>query len=331
MAIEIRKLGSGPVMTSSMGLGCMGMSEFYGAADEAESIQVIHRSIDLGINFLDTSDMYGPYLNEILLGKALAGKRHQVTLATKFGIIRDASKPMDRGVNGSPEYVRYSCEHSLKRLKTDVIDLYYVHRIDPAIPIEDTVGTMADLIKEGKIRAIGLSEASVATIRRAHAVHPVSALQMEYSLWTRDPESGFLDACRELGIGFVAYSPLGRGFLTGTINSFDDLAADDWRRNNPRFQPGNFEKNILLTEKIRALAQTKNCTAAQLALAWVMTQGKDIFPIPGTKKLKYLVENAAAASITFTDLELTELELLAPPGVASGMRYTESGMQAINK
>jgi aryl-alcohol dehydrogenase-like predicted oxidoreductase len=331
MAIEIRKLGTVGLETSALGLGCMGMSEFYGAADESESIKVIHRAIDLGVTFLDTSDMYGPYLNETLLGKALEGKRQQVTLATKFGIIRNPARPMDRGVNGSPEYVRFSCEHSLKRLKTDVIDLYYVHRIDPATPIEDTIGTMADLIREGKIRAIGLSEASVQTIRRAHAVHPVTALQMEYSLWTRDPEKEFLSVCRELGIGFVAYSPLGRGFLTGTIKSFDELGPDDWRRNNPRFMPGNFEKNLVLTDRIKAMAESKNCTAAQLALAWVMAQGKDIFPIPGTKKMKYLIENSEATKIIFTNEELNQLDLLAPPDVASGMRYTDAGMQGINK
>lgn len=331
MSITQRKLGKQGLLTSSQGLGCMGMSEFYGQADEHESIEVIHKALDLGINFMDTSDMYGPYLNEELVGRAVKGRRHKYIIATKFGIIRDSSRPSDRGVNGRPEYVRSSCEGSLRRLGMDYIDLYYVHRIDPAVPIEDTVGTMGDLVKEGKIRFVGLSEASPSTIRKAHATHPVSALQTEYSLWTRDPEAEHLETCRSLGIGVVPYSPLGRGYLSGTISSPDDLSAEDWRRSNPRFQAENMQKNNSLLEGIRTIAGKLNCTPAQLALAWVISQGEDLFPIPGTKRMKYLLENAAASGIRLERSILDELNSLAPPGVAAGNRYTEAGMNAVNR
>lgn len=331
MAIVQRKLGSQGLVVSSQGLGCMGMSEFYGQADEKESIAVIHRALDLGINFMDTADMYGPYLNEELVGRAVKGRRHEYVIATKFGIIRDSSRPGDRGVNGRPEYVRSSCEGSLRRLGMDYIDLYYVHRIDPDVPIEETVGTMGDLVKEGKIRFVGLSEASPATIRSAHAAHPVSALQTEYSLWTRDPESGHLDTCRSLGIGVVPYSPLGRGYLSGTIHSPDDLSADDWRRTNPRFLADNMKKNKELVDRIGKLATRIGCTPAQLALAWVIAQGVDVFPIPGTKRMKYLLENAAASDLNPDPALLEELSGIAPPGVAAGDRYTEAGMKAVNR
>lgn len=331
MAIVQRKLGSQGLVVSSQGLGCMGMSEFYGQADEKESIAVIHRALDLGINFMDTADMYGPYLNEELVGRAVKGRRHEYVIATKFGIIRDSSRPGDRGVNGRPEYVRSSCDGSLRRLGMDYIDLYYVHRIDPDVPIEETVGTMGDLVKEGKIRFVGLSEASPATIRSAHAAHPVSALQTEYSLWTRDPESGHLDTCRSLGIGVVPYSPLGRGYLSGTIHSPDDLSADDWRRTNPRFLADNMKKNKELVDRIGKLATRIGCTPAQLALAWVIAQGVDVFPIPGTKRMKYLLENAAASDLNPDPALLEELSGIAPPGVAAGDRYTEAGMKAVNR
>ena len=331
MAIEQRKLGSQGLVTSALGLGCMGMSEFYGEADPKESVSVIHRALDLGVNFLDTADMYGPYLNEELVGRAVKDRRHQCIVATKFGIIRDASRPSDRGVNGRPEYVRSSCEGSLRRLATDYIDLYYIHRVDPDVPVEETVGTMGDLVREGKIRFVGLSEASVQTIRRGHAAFPISALQTEYSLWTRDPESGHITTCRELGIGLVPYSPLGRGFLSGTIQSPDDLAPDDWRRSNPRFDPANMERNRTLIDKIARIAGEKNCTPAQLALAWVMAQGTDMFPIPGTKRMKYLLENIAAADIRLSASDLEMLNQAAPLGAAAGDRYTEAGMKAVNR
>lgn len=331
MSIEQRKLGSQGLVVSAQGLGCMGMSEFYGQADEKESISVIHRALDLGINFMDTADMYGPYLNEELVGRAVKGRRHQYVIATKFGIIRDSSRPTDRGVNGRPEYVRSSCEGSLNRLGMDCIDLYYVHRVDPEVPIEETVGTMGDLVKEGKIRFVGLSEASPATIRRAHAAHPVSALQIEYSLWTRDPESEHLETCRTLGIGVVPYSPLGRGYLSGNINSPEDLSADDWRRSNPRFQAENMNKNKALVGGIGKIATQLGCTPAQLALAWVIAQGEDLFPIPGTKRMKYLLENAAASELSLDQTILDQLANMAPLGVAAGDRYTEAGMKAVNR
>lgn len=327
--MKIRPLGSQGLHVSAMGLGCMGMSEFYGHGEEQASILTIHRALDLGINFLDTADMYGPYTNEELVGKAIKGKRASVVLATKFGIVRGAD-PSQRGANGKPEYVKASCEGSLKRLQTEVIDLYYLHRVDPQTPIEDTIGAMAKLVKAGKVRYIGISEASVATIRRAHAVHPLTALQSEYSLWSRDPEDGTLTTCRELGIGFVAYSPLGRGFLTGTIKSFEDFAPDDYRRFSPRFQGEHFNKNLALVEKITALATKKGCTPSQLALAWVMAQGEDIFPIPGTKRASYLKENAGAAAIQLTAQELAAIEAIAPRGAAAGDRYNETGMRMIN-
>lgn len=331
MAIEQRKLGGQGLVTSALGLGCMGMSEFYGEADPKESVSVIHHALDLGINFLDTADMYGPYLNEELVGRAIKDRRSRCIVATKFGIIRDASRPSDRGVNGRPEYVRSSCEGSLRRLATDHIDLYYIHRVDPDVPIEDTVGTMGDLAKEGKIRFVGISEASVQTIRRGHSAFPISALQTEYSLWTRDPEAEHLATCRELGIGLVPYSPLGRGYLSGTIMSPDDLAPDDWRRSNPRFDTANMERNRNLVSKIAGMAAEKNCTPAQLALAWVIAQGADMFPIPGTKRMKYLLENAAAAEIRLSEADLKQLNDAAPPGVAAGDRYTEAGMKAVNR
>jgi aryl-alcohol dehydrogenase-like predicted oxidoreductase len=308
----------------------MGMSEFYGAGDDAESIKVIHRSIELGITFLDTADAYGPHTNEVLVGKALKGKRDQVTLATKFGIVRDPQNPMSRSINGKPEYVRSACEASLKRLDVDVIDLYYLHRVDQTTPIEETVGAMAELVKQGKVKTIGLSEVSPATLRKAHKVHPITALQTEYSLWSREPEDELLSVCKELGIAFVPYSPLGRGFLTGQIKKFDDLAADDFRRTSPRFQGENFQKNLNIVKKLETLATQKGCTPSQLALAWVMAQGDHLFPIPGTKRMKYLEENVGALNVTFTKNELEEINQISPKGVATGTRYTEGGMKLVN-
>jgi aryl-alcohol dehydrogenase-like predicted oxidoreductase len=309
----------------------MGMSEFYGSANDAESEQVIQRAYERGITFFDTADVYGPHTNEELVGRAIKPFRQHVVLATKFGILRDPANPAKRGVNGRPEYVRASLEASLKRLGVEVIDLYYLHRKDPDTAIEDTVGEMARLKDEGKIRAIGLSEVNADTLRRAHAVHPITALQSEYSLWTRDPEDGPLEACRELGISLVAYSPLGRGFLTGQFKSFEDFAPDDYRRHSPRFQGENFNRNLELVRKIEGLALEKGCTAAQLALAWVLAQGDDIFPIPGTKHLQYLEENVGAMDVVLTAEELAAIEAIAPKGVASGARYPESMMGAIGK
>lgn len=326
-----RKLGNQGLVTSQMGLGCMGMSEFYGDTDEAESLRTIHRAIDAGINLLDTADMYGPFKNEILLSKVLKDRRNEVVLATKFGIVRSATDPTVRGFNGSAEYCKKACDDSLQRLGIDTIDLYYLHRVDPQVPIEETVGAMADLVKAGKVRYIGLSEASPATLRKAMAVHPVSALQTEYSLWSREPEDEIIPTCRELGIGFVPYSPLGRGFLTGEIKTFDDLAPNDFRRMSPRFQGENFEKNLRLVDKIRQLANEKGCTTSQLALAWVMAQGDDIVPIPGTKRVKYLEENIAAADLTLSAQELAEINNLAPKNVAAGDRYPAASMQALNR
>lgn len=329
--MKVKFLGSQGLTASQLGLGCMGMSEFYGETNDEESIKTIHRAFELGINFLDTADAYGPHKNEVLVGKAIKGYREKVTVATKFGIVRDPATPDKRGFNGKPEYVRSSCEASLKRLDVDVIDLYYMHRRDTSTPIEDTIEAMAGLVKQGKIRGIGLSEVGPETLRKAHAVHPITALQTEYSLWSRDPEDELLATCRELGIAFVAYSPLGRGFLTGQFKKFEDFAADDYRRLSPRFQGENFEKNLRLVTRLKTLAESKNCTASQLALAWVLAQDDNIFPIPGTKRIKYLEENVGALNVHFTPDELAEMDEIAPKGVAAGNRYPEMMMGPINK
>jgi aryl-alcohol dehydrogenase-like predicted oxidoreductase len=326
-----RNLGTQGLTVSTLGLGCMGMSDFYSGRDDQESIATLHRALDLGVTLLDTADMYGPYTNEELVGRAIQGRREKVVLATKFGIMRDPNNPTIRGVNGKPDYVRAACEGSLRQLKVDVIDLYYQHRVDPNTPIEETVGAMAQLVKEGKVRYLGLSEAGAQTIRRAHAVHPITALQSEYSLWTRDPEDGILPVCRELGIGFVAYSPLGRGFLTGRFKTFDDLSADDYRRHSPRFQGENFQRNLDLVKRIEQLAAQKHCQPSQLALAWVLAQGDDIVPIPGTKQRKYLEENVAAAKIALTTEDLRQIDSIAPAGVAAGTRYPEAMMQSVGR
>ncbi|RYZ22877.1 MAG: aldo/keto reductase [Chitinophagaceae bacterium] len=329
--MRTRQLGNTTLYASRLGLGCMGMSEFYGSTNDEESAAVIQKAYDRGITFFDTADAYGPHTNEELVGRAIKPFRQNIVLATKFGILRDPEDPQKRGLCGRPEYVRSSVEGSLKRLGVEVIDLYYLHRVDPDTPIEDTVGEMARLREEGKIRAIGLSEVSADTLRRAHAVHPITALQSEYSLWTRDPEDGPLEACRELGVSLVAYSPLGRGFLTGQFKSFDDFAPDDYRRHSPRFQGDNFNKNLELVRIIEGLALEKGCTAAQLALAWVLAQGDDIFPIPGTKRLHYLEENVGAMDVTFTPEELAAIDALAPKGVAAGARYPEAMMKSVGK
>lgn len=329
--MKLKPLGSAGLQASELGLGCMGMTDFYGKRNDEESIRVIHRAVELGITFLDTADMYGPYTNEELVGKAIKGIRDKVSIATKFGIVRDPADPLKRGFNGKPEYVRSSCEGSLKRLGVETIDVYYLHRKDPDTPIEDTVGTMAQLVQEGKIRGIGLSEVNAETLKRAHAVHPISALQTEYSLWSREPEDGLLQTCAELGIAFVAYSPLGRGFLTGQIKKFEDLEPDDYRRSAPRFQGENFDKNLQLVQKIEAMAQSKGCTAAQLALAWVIAQGDFIFPIPGTKHIRYLEENIAALHIHLSQAELEEINDIAPKGAAAGPRYPENMMKSVDR
>ena len=329
--MKTRHLGKSGLRVSAIGLGCMGMSEFYGAGDEAESVATIQRALDLGCTFLDTADMYGPYKNEELVGRAIKGRRDQVVLATKFGIVRDPANAIVRAISGKPDYVRQACEGSLKRLGVDVIDLYYQHRVDPSTPIEETVGAMAQLVEQGKVRYLGLSEAGVETLRRACAVHPIAALQSEYSLWSRDPEDGVLAACRALGIGFVAYSPLGRGFLSGEIKRFEDLARDDYRRFSPRFQGENFTKNLALVDRIKEVAAAKRYTPSQLALAWVLAQGEDIVPIPGTKRRKYLEENLAAADVQLTAGDLARIDAVSPKGAAAGLRYPEAMMQFVNR
>ena len=330
--MKTRKLGNTGVDIPAIGLGCMGMSSVYGAADDATSIAVIHRALELGIDFLDTADIYGAGHNEELVGRAIAGKRDQVVLATKFGNRIRGSWADGKGydIDGSPAYVRQAAEASLRRLGVETIDLYYQHRVDPKTPIEETVGAMADLVKEGKVRWLGLSEAAPETIRRAHAVHPIAALQTEYSLWTRDPEDELLALTGELGISFVAYSPLGRGFLSGELKSPDDLAPDDWRRNNPRFQGDNFRKNLELVEELESLAREKGTTAAQLALAWILTRGEHVVPIPGMRRIARLEENAAAVDLALTDEELRRLDLIAPVGAAAGLRYPEPMMAALD-
>jgi aryl-alcohol dehydrogenase-like predicted oxidoreductase len=328
--MERRELGRGGLSVSALGLGCMGMSEFYsGREDEGESVATIHRALDMGINFLDTADMYGPFKNEELVGRAVRGRRREVVLATKFGNVRGEDGSF-LGINGTPEYVAAACEASLRRLGVDEIDLYYQHRVDANTPIEETVGAMSRLVEQGKVRHLGLSEAGVETIRRAARVHPIAALQTEYSLWSRDPEDGILDACRELGIGFVAYSPLGRGFLTGRFRSLDDLPPDDYRRNAPRFQGENFAKNLELVKHVEELAREKGCTPAQVGLAWVLAQGPDVVPIPGTKRRKYLEENVGALGVSLTAEDLRRIEEIAPKGVAAGERYPEASMKAVN-
>lgn len=328
--MKTKALGSQGLMASQLGLGCMGMSEFYGEADDAESLRVLDRAVGLGVTFWDTADMYGPYTNEALVGKALKGRRNQITLATKFGILRDPADPQKRGFSGKPAYVQSACEASLKRLGVDVIDLYYLHRVDPQTPIEETVGALGRLVEQGKVRGIGLSEVSAATLRKAHATHPITAVQSEYSLWTRDPEEEVLEACKESGIAFVAYSPLGRGFLTGQIKRFEDFEADDFRRFSPRFQGENFDKNLALVQKISSLAKDKGCTPSQLALAWVMAQGDHIFPIPGTKRIKYLEENVGSVDVKLSAEELAAIDAIFPKDVAAGTRYPDAGMKFVN-
>jgi aryl-alcohol dehydrogenase-like predicted oxidoreductase len=330
--MQVRRLGRDGPQVSAIGLGCMGFSEFYAsdAATEADAIGVIQSALSLGLTFLDTADMYGPFTNEVLVGKAIAARRSQVYLATKFGFERDLANPKRRSINGKPDYVRSACEASLRRLNVERIDLYYQHRVDPSTPIEETVGAMAELVKAGKIAGIGLSESSAASIVRAHKIHPITAVQTEYSLWSRDPEDGVLQVCSELGIGFVPYSPLGRGFLTGRYRSIEDLDAKDFRRNSPRFQGDNFAKNLRLVDKVQEIAREKNCTPAQLALAWLLAQGPSIVPIPGTTNARRLQENAAAADIVLDAADLARIAAAAPSGAAAGERYDELGMRLVN-
>ena len=331
--MHTRQLGKNGPQVSAIGLGCMGMTDFYTTgSDTREAVATLHRALELGINLLDTADIYGPHSNEELIGQAIRGKRDQVFLASKFGIVRDPANPAARGVSGRPEYIRQSIEGSLKRLGVETLDLYYQHRMDPGVPIEETVGAMADLVKAGKVRYLGLSEASATTLERAHKVHPISALQSEYSLWSRDPEdNGCLAACQRLGIAFVPYSPLGRGFLTGALKSADDFAADDYRRLSPRFQGENFAKNLLLVEQVQALAAAKGVTAGQLALAWVLAQGDYLIPIPGTKQRKYLEENVAALDIKLSTSELQALQAIFPASAVAGQRYAEESMKQLNR
>ncbi|TMN19122.1 aldo/keto reductase [Pseudoxanthomonas sp. X-1] len=330
--MKTRTLGRNGPTVSALGLGCMGMSDFYGARDDATSIATIHRALDLGVTLLDTADMYGPHTNEELVGKAIRGRREAVFVATKFGIVRDPANPQARGINGSPAYVRASIEGSLRRLGTDHVDLYYQHRVDPTVPIEDTVGAMARLVEEGKVRYLGLSEAAPETLRRAHVVHPITALQTEYSLWTRDPEeNGVLATVRELGVGFVPYSPLGRGFLSGAIKRPEDFDADDFRRHNPRFQGENFARNLALVDKVRALAEAKGVSASQLALAWVLAQGEDLVPIPGTRRIANLEENLGAIDLVLDAADLAAIDAVFPIGAAAGTRYPEQSMAALNR
>ncbi|NUO71528.1 MAG: aldo/keto reductase [Frateuria sp.] len=329
--MQTRTLGRNGPQVSALGLGCMGMSDFYGAHDDAESIATIHHALDRGVTLLDTADVYGPHTNEELVGRAIKGRRGQAFVATKFGIVRDPAQPQARGVNGRPEYVRASCEGSLKRLGVETIDLYYQHRVDPSVPIEETVGAMAELVQAGKVRYLGLSEASGQTLARACAVHPIAALQSEFSLWTRDPEeNGMLEACRKLGVSLVAYSPLGRGFLTGAIRSPDDFEADDYRRHSPRFQGENFARNLALVDEVKKLAADKGCSPAQLALAWVLAQGEDVLAIPGTRRRSRLDENLGALDVRLSTTERAAIDAVFPPNAASGERYAGAMMQMVN-